>query len=127
MTIPCLDSPGRLAAAHVLTTLHSGPTDELHSGPTDEDEGSPVAKRRCEEDQRKKVTWTDEEDRMLERYVEQNGPRRWASTELPGRTGKQCRERWFQHLAPEVSKGEWTAEEDRILNEGSRSWAPSGP
>jgi hypothetical protein len=30
--------------------------------------------------------------------------------------GKQCRERWFNHLAPSVKKGEWTVEEDmRIM------------
>ena len=27
----------------------------------------------------------------------------------------QCRERWFNHLAPSVKKGEWTEEEDRLI------------
>ena len=31
------------------------------------------------------------------------------------RTGKQCRERWHNHLDPTVKKGEWTPEEDRII------------
>jgi Myb-like DNA-binding domain len=26
------------------------------------------------------------------------------------RNGKQCRERWYNHLDPAVNKGEWTVE-----------------
>ena len=34
-----------------------------------------------------------------------------------GRTGKQCRERWQNHLRPNIKKGRWTkAEEDMIKN-----------
>lgn len=31
------------------------------------------------------------------------------------RTGKQCRERWHNHLNPDVNKEAWTSEEDAIL------------
>jgi hypothetical protein len=34
---------------------------------------------------------------------------------IPGRIGKQCRERWFNHLDPTIKKGGWSEEEDRIL------------
>lgn len=34
---------------------------------------------------------------------------------FPERSGKQCRERWFNHLNPGIKKGDWTAEEDRII------------
>ncbi|GMH79202.1 hypothetical protein TL16_g08066, partial [Triparma laevis f. inornata] len=34
---------------------------------------------------------------------------------LGGRSGKQCRERWHNHLNPDVKKGGWTEEEDRII------------
>lgn len=34
---------------------------------------------------------------------------------LPGRLGKQCRERWFNHLDPSVKKTEWTPHEDEVL------------
>ena len=36
---------------------------------------------------------------------------------LPGRIGKQCRERWFNHLDPDIKKGGWTPEEDRVIFE----------
>ena len=32
-----------------------------------------------------------------------------------GRIGKQCRERWHNHLNPEISKQPWTDEEDRTI------------
>mgnify|MGYP001411238228 CR=1 FL=1 len=31
------------------------------------------------------------------------------------RLGKQCRERWFNHLSPDVRKDAWTPEEDEII------------
>ena len=34
---------------------------------------------------------------------------------LPGRIGKQCRERWHNHLDPKVSKRKWTVEEDSLI------------
>lgn len=34
---------------------------------------------------------------------------------LKGRLGKQCRERWHNHLNPDVKKSSWTAEEDVII------------
>ena len=32
-----------------------------------------------------------------------------------GRIGKQCRERWHNHLNPAISKAPWSEEEDRII------------
>ena len=37
------------------------------------------------------------------------------SSLLPGRTGKQCRERWLNHLSDGIKKGEWSEEEDRRI------------
>ena len=41
---------------------------------------------------------------------------------LPGRIGKQCRERWFNHLDPTIKKGEWSADEDRVLYEAQKQF-----
>jgi hypothetical protein len=32
-----------------------------------------------------------------------------------GRAGKQCRERWFNHLDPSIRKTPWTEEEDQLI------------
>ena len=41
----------------------------------------------------------------------------WAgiATQIEGRTTKQCRERWNNHLDPTIKRGNWTPEEDRLL------------
>ena len=47
------------------------------------------------------------------------GARRWSqiAAELPGRIGKQCRERWHNHLNPDIRKGPFSEEEDRLILE----------
>ncbi|XP_075776720.1 myb-related protein A isoform X3 [Pelodiscus sinensis] len=90
-----------------------------------------------------RVKWTRDEDDKLKRLVEQNGtddwtfiashlqvielvqkygPKRWSliAKHLKGRIGKQCRERWHNHLNPEVKKSSWTEEEDRIIYEAHK-------
>jgi len=46
--------------------------------------------------------------------VAAHGVKNWAqiATELHMRNGKQCRERWRNHLRPELNKGDWTQDED---------------
>ncbi|KAK2641488.1 hypothetical protein Ddye_023251 [Dipteronia dyeriana] len=66
-----------------------------------------------------KGQWTDEEDRKLLKLVKQYGVRKWAqiAEKLVGRAGKQCRERWHNHLRPDIKKDSWSEEEERILVE----------
>ncbi|PRQ18951.1 putative transcription factor MYB-HB-like family [Rosa chinensis] len=66
-----------------------------------------------------KGQWTDEEDRKLMRLVKQYGVTKWAqiAEKLVGRAGKQCRERWHNHLRPDIKKDSWTEEEEKILVE----------
>lgn len=39
------------------------------------------------------------------------------ASQLPGRSGKQCRERWLNQLQPGIKKEAWNDEEERILHE----------
>lgn len=44
---------------------------------------------------------------MLMKLVKQHGVRKWSqiAKELVGRIGKQCRERWHNHLRPDIKVG----------------------
>eukprot|EP00965_Chrysotila_dentata_P229887 6197464-Pleurochrysis_carterae.AAC.3 len=67
----------------------------------------------------KKQAWTAAEDQKLMELVTQHGPLCWSEIAkgLKGRVGKQCRERWHNHLSPEVRKDTFSEEEDRMILE----------
>ncbi|XP_043946073.1 myb-related protein B isoform X2 [Protopterus annectens] len=69
-----------------------------------------------------KGPWTKEEDKMVIELVKKYGTKQWTliAKHLKGRLGKQCRERWHNHLNPEVKKSSWTEEEDRIIYEAHK-------
>ena len=76
-----------------------------------------------------KGAWSTEEDKLVReavQYQATNGVGRilWSeiAAQLPGRLGKQCRERYFNHLDPSINKGDWTPPEDRILFEGQKQF-----
>ena len=58
--------------------------------------------------------WTKEEDQKVTELVQQYGTKKWSlvGSCLEGRTGKQCRERWHNHLNPGIKKEGWKEEED---------------
>ena len=65
----------------------------------------------------RKGPWMPEEDKLLLSLVDMHGPHEWAylAEHIPGRVGKQCRERYYTHLAPDVRKEAWTAQEDAVI------------
>ena len=69
------------------------------------------------EDYRK--PWTPEADTHLRQLVMEHGNQQWAliASKMDCRNGKQCRERWHNHLDFGVTHDTWTEEEDRILLE----------
>ena len=77
-----------------------------------------------------KGPWTADEDCRLVELIQQYGVRRWsflATQHHTGRLGKQCRERWYNHLDPVINKGPWTrAEDDAVMaayEEMGSKWA----
>ena len=64
-----------------------------------------------------KGPWTPEEDALVAELVEKYGQKKWSfiARQLQGRLGKQCRERWYNHLSPDIKKGGWTKEEDKLI------------
>ena len=66
-----------------------------------------------------KGPWTKEEDERVIQLVNQLGAKKWSviASSLPGRIGKQCRERWHNHLNPDIRKEAWTSQEDALILE----------
>jgi len=66
-----------------------------------------------------KGPWTQEEDDLVVKLVKEYGAKQWSriAGHLTGRIGKQCRERWHNHLNPDIKKGAWTDDEERIIIE----------
>ncbi|KAE8713765.1 MYB308 protein [Hibiscus syriacus] len=73
----------------------------------------------CAEDANvKKGPWTPEEDQKLVDYINTNGHGSWRS--LPkqaglNRCGKSCRLRWTNYLRPDIKRGKFTEEEERLI------------
>ncbi|KAH7844584.1 hypothetical protein Vadar_029669 [Vaccinium darrowii] len=69
-----------------------------------------------------KGPWTQEEDDKIIELVSKFGPAKWSliAQSLPGRIGKQCRERWHNHLNPDIKKDAWTTEEELALMNAQR-------
>ncbi|KAF9114353.1 hypothetical protein BGX27_011094 [Mortierella sp. AM989] len=64
-----------------------------------------------------KGPWTPEEDRQLRSLVSELGAEKWVliASRLGSRTGKQCRERWHNHLDPTIDKSPFTPKEDELI------------
>ncbi|XP_044366763.1 uncharacterized protein [Triticum aestivum] len=71
-----------------------------------------------------KGSWTVEEDTLLRAKVQEFGIGRWTKVAmyLPGRSGKQCRERWINQLDPNIERKIWTDSEDMKLIELHQTW-----
>lgn len=71
----------------------------------------------CSLSQRKK--FSPEEDMKLCKIVALHGPHKWDEIALlmPGRTGRQCRDRFHNYLNPTLVNGPWSKEEDKLLEQ----------
>lgn len=80
-----------------------------------------------EADRRPRRPWDTPEDKRLCDIVALCGSTSWSDVAamMPGRSAKQCRERWNNHLKPDVRKGPWTPEEDQIILQAIAELGPS--
>ncbi len=74
-----------------------------------------------------RTPWTQAEDDAVVRAVAIYGLKAWPviAALVPGRTGKQCRERYHNHLDAAVSKEPWSVAEERLLVELQREFGNS--
>ena len=70
--------------------------------------------------------FSDEEDDMIKKIVFAFGPKNWRliATLIPGRTSRQCRDRYANYLAPGFIHSNWSNEEDRLLAEKYNMFGP---
>lgn len=63
--------------------------------------------------------WTTEEDEKLKSGVQQIGTKNWTKVAdfIPGKTNKQCRERYTNHLDPTIDKSALSKKEHQLLEE----------
>ena len=72
---------------------------------------------------KRRAPWNKKEDEAIIELVNKYGTSNWTliANEMAllykskHRNGKQCRERWHNHLDPNVNKDNWTEEEENIL------------
>nr|GMC70575.1 transcription factor GAMYB [Ipomoea batatas] len=68
----------------------------------------------------KKGPWTAAEDAILMEYVKKHGEGNWNAVQRNSglmRCGKSCRLRWANHLRPNLRKGAFSPEEERLIVE----------
>ncbi|KAG0608957.1 hypothetical protein M758_8G146400 [Ceratodon purpureus] len=66
----------------------------------------------------KKGPWTPDEDQKLVAYIQQHGHGSWRSLPINAglqRCGKSCRLRWTNYLRPDIKRGRFSQEEDRMI------------
>ena len=73
---------------------------------------------------RDRQTWTPQEDLAIVTLVEELGDKKlWSVISklmnerfgVTAKSGKQCRERWYNHLSPGISKNAWTDSEEKLI------------
>ncbi|CAH1448001.1 unnamed protein product [Lactuca virosa] len=72
----------------------------------------------CEKTGLKRGPWAQEEDDLLIDYINKNGHGSWRSLpKLAGllRCGKSCRLRWTNYLRPDIKRGPFTLEEEKLV------------
>jgi hypothetical protein len=69
-----------------------------------------------------------DEDEYLTFLVQQYGVINWSliASHMPGRTSRQCKDRWTHYLSPDVVQRRWSRREDallhRLVDEHGHKW-----
>lgn len=72
----------------------------------------------CDKKGLKKGPWTPEEDEVLVNYINEHGQGNWRSLPKQAgllRCGKSCRLRWTNYLRPDIKRGPFTSEEEKLV------------
>ena len=122
-TITAIATPGTSA------TSAPSPTEALLGNSTP----NQPQRRQSDKHRTARMPWHQEQDCLLQGLVNELGVGAWpeiarrlneAAPHLPHRAGKQCRERWHNHLSPSVSHTNFTPEEDERIRVSVASMGP---
>ncbi|XP_068657392.1 myb transcription factor 42-like [Aristolochia californica] len=72
----------------------------------------------CSKQKVKRGLWSPEEDEKLMKYITTHGHGCWSSVPKHAglqRCGKSCRLRWINYLRPDLKRGSFSAQEERII------------
>ncbi|XP_010923838.1 uncharacterized protein [Elaeis guineensis] len=72
----------------------------------------------CSKQKVKRGLWSPEEDEKLVKYITTHGHGCWSSVPKQAglqRCGKSCRLRWINYLRPDLKRGSFSAQEERII------------
>ncbi|TNV88260.1 hypothetical protein FGO68_gene12895 [Halteria grandinella] len=94
----------------------------------DEEEGDDASGKKRKSKASSRKLWNQNEDEAIVRLVDEYGTKRWTfiaqklkeNFKIVGRTGKQCRERWHNHLDPDINKDPITAAEEKMIFEAHK-------
>ncbi|TVU39047.1 hypothetical protein EJB05_12449, partial [Eragrostis curvula] len=85
----------------------------------EEEEGSAAMRHHCCSKQKvKRGLWSPEEDEKLVRHITAHGHNCWSSVPKNAglqRCGKSCRLRWINYLRPDLKRGTFSEQEERII------------
>ena len=67
-----------------------------------------------------------EEDQRLIQLVRELGQQNWirVSNKMPGRTSRQCKDRYLKYLSPEANNTPWSVEEEVLLKQLVNQYGP---
>ncbi|WCJ33276.1 myb domain protein 67 [Euphorbia peplus] len=72
----------------------------------------------CSKQKVKRGLWSPEEDEKLIHFITTHGLASWSSVPNSAgleRCGKSCRLRWINYLRPDVKRGSFTGQEERVI------------
>nr|QIG55709.1 MYB transcription factor [Paeonia suffruticosa] len=72
----------------------------------------------CDQSGLKRGPWSTEEDQILISYINDHGHGKWRSLPKQAgllRCGKSCRLRWTNYLRPDIKRGPFTPEEEKLV------------
>lgn len=100
----------------LMTLINSKQSKKSRSG--SKNKNNKNEKESEEKGKMKRRKFTEEEDEKLKKLVEEMGSKKWEDIAklMPGRTGRQCRDRYQNYLIPGFFNGQWSQQEDDLLN-----------